>query len=145
METYTIGGVVIVYGIFFGITKATDSSTIPLVAWWLVPSIVLFACVRCWSHYLYIRRLSIYISMIESQVLDEKSSLPGFETFNRRSALGPTTFLLANIFMWASLLSLSVGLAVSRSIGYHIPSNSDTEQQVREHPTSATRDFKIGH
>ena len=117
---YSIGSIVIMYAVLFGIGIDRFNNKFPIFAWWAVSIILMVASIRCWSHYLYLRRLSIYIKKLESEFLHENDQLPGFENFNDRSVIGPLVFIGANIMILAALIGLTVFFAVVKTIGYQL-------------------------
>jgi hypothetical protein len=120
LESLTIGGVVITFGVLFGM-GSTKPGDIPLIAWWAIPSIVIAAAVRCGAYYVYVARLQNYVSGIEGLMRNVGYKLEGFESHNRARMVGPIMGYAANFSLWAALIGISLLLAVLKTIGLPIP------------------------
>ena len=122
LENYTFGGMLVVYGVLFGITSHIDSGFhIPVAVWWGVFLLLCVACIRCWGHYVVIRKLARYITKIESLAYFDSSSLIGFERAHLHSWPGPWTNLAINAFCWLALLGIGFGFALFNTMNWPIP------------------------
>jgi hypothetical protein len=112
LENYTFGGSVIVYGALFGITSGTprDIEHKYIFVWWVVPILISFSCVRCWGHYLWIRKAASYFKMIEKELYSDWH-IPGFEHFYSTDVLSTRIFFVANALSWGFLLAFSFAIA----------------------------------
>lgn len=119
LESYVFGGALVAYGILFGLTRQSPNQII-LAAWWAIPAILSIACVRCWGHYLIVRKISLYLEKIENRC-SVSSDIPGFENYHRTTAPGPKTHLLVNALSWGALIIGSTAIAVFETAGWTIP------------------------
>lgn len=120
LENFTFGGMLVVYGVLFGVTAQTQAS-IPLIAWWIVFILVLIACIRCWGHYIVVRKLASYIALIEKSFYFDHSNVIGFERFLLKGKIKPWMNLAANAIAWSFLLAISGGIAMAKTYGIPIP------------------------
>jgi hypothetical protein len=121
LENYVFGGMLVVYGVLFGVTAKDPSVRIPLTAWWGVFLLLLIAAIRCWAHYIVVRKLAAYICKIERSFYFDSDAVSGFETTHLKSTLNPSVNLAINALCWLVLLSLSFGLALAKTHGCDLP------------------------
>ena len=121
LENYTFGGMLVVYGILFGVIQKDGLLHIPLTAWCGVFVLVLIACVRCLGHYLIVRKLAAYIALIEREFYFDNPVIMGFERFHVKGVIGPRLNLAVNAVCWLALLTISAGIAYAKWRGDPIP------------------------
>lgn len=121
LENYTFGGMLVVYGVLFGVTSQNPKLDIPIAAWWIVFALVGIACVRCWAHYIMVRRLANYFARIERKYYFDSAELTGFETLHGRSWIGPWLHLIINALCWLLLVGGSFALALFKTLGWKLP------------------------
>lgn len=121
LENYTFGGMLVVYGVLFGLTSQNVNAAIPLVAWWGIFVLVAIACIRCWAHYIMVRKLARYMILIEKAFYSGRSSPVGFERSHLKSTLNPFIHLTVNAFCWMVLLGVSFGIALYKTFGWPLP------------------------
>jgi hypothetical protein len=115
LETLTFGGSVVVYGFLLGITTQTTLNLrLPAIAWWGISFLIVVAFIRCFGHYLIIRRFADYISKIEGDTY-LYGQIEGFETHHKKSPIGPTPILILHCVLWLLLVAVSLYLSTCKT------------------------------
>jgi hypothetical protein len=124
LETFTIGGTVLVVGLLLGIgrTKSDDvalSWWLQLFAWWAIFLIVVVGTIRCWGYYVYIWHLRQYVMQIEQHMKTRGYKWDGIETFSQKKWLAWLYIVMA--LAWAVMVLAVLILAVLKSFALAIP------------------------
>jgi hypothetical protein len=120
LENYTLGGLVVVYGVLFGLGGNSNATKIPVIVWWAIVGVVLIAVIRCFGHYVMVRKLAVYIRKIEANAY-QNGSLLGWENSHRGGIFGPWLLLTANVLSWGAVVAFTIAVALLETFRLALP------------------------
>jgi len=117
LETYTVGGLALIYSALFGLGGVSTRVAFPNTFWWFIPILAFGSAFRCFQHYIVMRQIGHQIIRIEKQVFAQTKHT-GFETYyaSLRGFAGPKQFIPGNAIFWAITIGFTIAVATVETI-----------------------------